>query len=132
VATNGPRLLNGIPTPSDLLVETVGGMREARPMETQVAPHANDSGIQPISLKQPYMLAFLGEGEDENGILRWWTNKILEAFAARGLSHKLVVLRDPAWCEDLTACLSIGKPEFCFSFQGMGMALPLPSGGNLP
>jgi hypothetical protein len=98
-------------------------------MGTQAAPHSDDSGIQPVSLQQPYMLAFLGE--NENGILRWWTNKILEVFAARGLSHKIIDLRDPAWREDLTACLSTRKPEFCFSFQGMGMTLPLPSGGNL-
>jgi hypothetical protein len=98
-------------------------------MATQAAPHSNASGIQPVSPGQPHILAFVGE--NENGILQWWTDKILEAFAARGLSYKLIDLRDAAWRKDLTACLSVRNPEFCFSFQGMRMALPLPSGGNL-
>jgi hypothetical protein len=104
-------------------------MRETRHMATQAESHSSNSGIQPVSPRQPYILAFVGE--NENGILRWWTDKILEAFTARGLSHQLIDLRDTAWREDLTACLAVRKPEFCFSFQGMGMALPLPSGGNL-
>ena len=74
-------------------------------------------------MTQPYALAFVGE--NANGILRWWTEKILSGFARRGLSSTLIDLRDPGWRAHLADRLVHGKPEFCFSFQGFGMDLKL-------
>lgn len=85
--------------------------------------------MQGVSPARPYVLAFVGE--NENGILRWWTENILEAFAARGLSYKLIDLLHSGWQAGLVACLSVAKPEFCFSFQGMGMTARLANGKNL-
>jgi hypothetical protein len=78
---------------------------------------------------QPYVLAFIGE--NENGILRWRTEMILNAFASRGLSHKLIDLRNKESFAELKSTLAVGKPEFCFSFQGMGMGVTPDSGENL-
>jgi hypothetical protein len=88
-----------------------------------------DSHSEAVSHTQPYVLGFVGE--NENGILRWWTEKILTAFSFHGLSCKMIDLMQADWRTDLTTCLSVGKPEVCFSFQGMGMAMPMPSGENL-
>ena len=77
----------------------------------------------------PYVLAFVGE--NENGILRWRTEMILKAFASRGLSYKLIDLKSEGWREDLKNALAPGKPKFCFSFQGMGMALTIANGENI-
>jgi hypothetical protein len=97
-------------------------------MEAHADSHSV-AGTHSASHTRPYVLAFVGE--NENGILRWWTEQVLTTFAARGLSCKVIDLRKPEWRADLTTCLAIGKPEFCFSFQGMGMTMPLPSGENL-
>jgi hypothetical protein len=78
---------------------------------------------------QPYVLAFVGE--NENGILRWRTEMILKAFASRGLAYKLIDLRSKESVAELKNILAAGKPEFCFSFQGMGMGVTLDSGENL-
>jgi hypothetical protein len=77
----------------------------------------------------PYVLAFVGE--DENAILRWRTQMILEAFASRGLSYKLIDMRREGWFAELQNALVAGKPRFCFSYQGMGMAVTVNTGENL-
>ncbi len=74
-------------------------------------------------MAQPYVLAFIGE--NANGIVRWWTEKILAGFAARGLSHFLIDLCEGDYRPKLADCLVKGNPAFCFSFQGMGMDLRL-------
>jgi hypothetical protein len=56
---------------------------------------------------------------------------ILKAFARRGLSYKLIDLRSEGWFEKFKNALAAGKPEFCFSFQGMGMSMTVDSGENL-
>ena len=73
--------------------------------------------------RAPYALAFVGE--NENGILTWWTRRILDAFSGHGLASKLIDLTDAGWRTDLSDCLVAGKPMFCFSFQGFGMNLML-------
>ena len=70
-------------------------------------------------MAQPYVLAFVGE--NANGIIKWWTEEILAAFARRGLSHRLIDLCEPDSRIKLADCLVRGNPAFCFSFQGMGM-----------
>ena len=76
-----------------------------------------------------YVLAFVGE--NANGILRWWTEKILQSLEKHGFSHSLIDLREANWAEKLNYRLGKGKPQFCFSFQGMGMNLRLPNGDNI-
>jgi len=71
--------------------------------------------------RQPYVLGFVGE--NANGILRLWTEKIFERFAARGFSSHLIDLRNEAWLQHLNDRLAVSKPTFCFSFQGMGTSL---------
>ena len=75
----------------------------------------------------PYVLAFVGE--NEHGILAWWTRRILAALSPYGLSYKLLDLTDAAWRTRLSDTLVAGKPTFCFSFQGFGINLNL-NGGN--
>jgi hypothetical protein len=77
----------------------------------------------------PYVLAFVGE--DENAILRWRTQMILNAFASRGLSYKLIDMMRDEWFVELQSALAAGKPRFCFSFQGMGMGVTINNGENL-
>jgi glycosyltransferase involved in cell wall biosynthesis len=84
----------------------------------------NNQGLH----RNTYVLAFLGE--NANGILRWWTEKILASFLKHGLSSELIDLRDPGWNSQLNARLSQGRPEFCFSFQGMGTAMQANDGSN--
>ena len=72
---------------------------------------------------QPYVIAFVGE--NANGILRWWTKKILDEFAKRGLDSTLIDMQDASWLARLSDRMAAGKPEFCFSFQGFGMDLRL-------
>ena len=74
-------------------------------------------------MAQPYVLAFIGE--NANGIVKWWTQQILNAFARRGLSHHLIDLCGDDSSARLADCLSGGNPAFCFSFQGMGMDFSL-------
>ena len=87
-------------------------------MQQQTQSHSSNSGMQATLPKHPYILAFVGE--NENGILRWWTKKILEAFAARGLSHKIIDLRDPAWREDLPGMPFHRKAGVLFQLSGHG------------
>lgn len=78
---------------------------------------------------QHYVLAFVGE--NANGILRWFTEKALAGFEKHGLAHKLIDLREPGAELQLLGALARGKPEFCFSWQGMGMDISLNNGENL-
>jgi hypothetical protein len=104
-------------------------MPQEKLMEMSAQPSSNDLPAKVIRQPQPYVLAFVGE--NENGILRWWTEKILAGLAGHGLSHQLIDLRDARWSAKLNECLSVSKPEFCFSFQGLGMGLLLDTGENL-
>jgi hypothetical protein len=72
---------------------------------------------------KPYILAFVGE--NANGILDWWTRHILEAFEHFGFGHCVVDMLHPDWRTALSDALAAGKPEFCFSFQGIGMNLQI-------
>jgi len=79
-------------------------------------------------MTQPYVLSFVGE--NANGILQWWTEQIHLAFQLHGLAQQIINLCEPGWHPRLDACLAQGKPEFCFSFQGMGCDLRLKNGDN--
>jgi hypothetical protein len=68
---------------------------------------------------QPYVLGFVGQ--NANGILRWWTENILDGFTRHGYTWKLIDLLDSAWPARLGEIMNAGAPQFCFSFQGMGM-----------
>lgn len=78
-------------------------------------------------MKQPYVLAFISE--NENGILRWWIERILAALGRHGMAHALIDLQDPDWRVSLGDRMTAGQPEFCFSFQGVGMDFRL-NGAN--
>lgn len=80
-------------------------------------------------MSQRYALAFVGE--NANGILRWWTQKIMDSLSRFGLANHLIDLQESAWPQQLAATLQRGAPEFCFSFQGMGMNLLLENGQNI-
>ena len=73
--------------------------------------------------RTPYVLGFVGE--NENGILSWWTRRILEALSRHGLASKLIDISSPSWRNHLADHLVVEKPMFCFSFQGFGMNLML-------
>lgn len=66
-----------------------------------------------------YVLGFVGQ--NANGILRWWTENILKGFSHHGYEWRLIDLLDPTWPAKLGEIMNAGAPEFCFSFQGMGM-----------
>jgi hypothetical protein len=68
---------------------------------------------------QPYVLGFVGQ--NANGILRWWTESILNGFASHGYAWRLIDLLDSNWPAKLGEIMNAGAPQFCFSFQGMGM-----------
>lgn len=78
---------------------------------------------QPMPERRPYILSFVGE--NENGILLWWTERILQAFAPFGFDYQIVDLMDAGWREHLAGHLAGGMPAFCFAFQGFGMGLKL-------
>lgn len=88
-----------------------------------------DSNTRIQSLQPPpYVLGFVGE--NANGILRWWTEKILASFSKHGLPFELIDLMDPNWQSQLTARLGTARPEFCFSFQGVGTNIYSNDGSN--
>lgn len=66
-----------------------------------------------------YVLGFVGQ--NANGILRWWTEKVLNGFTRHGYEWRLIDLMDATWPAKLGDIMNAGAPEFCFSFQGMGM-----------
>ena len=72
---------------------------------------------------RPYVIAFVGN--NDNGILRWWTAKILEGLARHGLDHALIDFTAPDWRDHLGDCMAGGKPEFVFAFQGFAMDVRL-------
>ena len=78
-------------------------------------------------MTQPYLLAFVGG--NANGMLRWWTERIVDGFRRHGLDHRIIDLEQPDWRIRLGDILVAGNPTFCFSFQGFGMDLRL-GGGN--
>ncbi|HWK47913.1 MAG TPA: hypothetical protein VNT30_24535 [Stellaceae bacterium] len=67
---------------------------------------------------QGSVVAFVGE--NANGILEWWTSKILERIEIAGIETHLIDLLKPNWNEHLTAALNGRHTLFAFSFQGMG------------
>ena len=74
-------------------------------------------------MQRPYVLAFVGE--HDNGVLRWWTQNILDGFARHGLGHVLLDFTDPAWRDRLAECMTVRNPDLVFSFQGLAMDLRL-------
>jgi hypothetical protein len=71
-------------------------------------------------------IAFVGQ--DANGILAWWTKSIADRMAMYDISVQVIDLLKEGWAAQLDARLKQGRPDFCFSFQGIGMNLALESG----
>jgi hypothetical protein len=71
-------------------------------------------------------IAFVGQ--NANGILAWWTQCIADRMARFGISVETIDLLQEGWPAKLDARLKQGRPDFCFSHQGMGMNLSLESG----
>ena len=67
-------------------------------------------------------------GQDGNGILAWWTQCIADRMARFGISVEMIDLLQEGWQAKLNARLAQGRPDFCFSHQGMGMSLSNESG----
>jgi len=74
----------------------------------------------------PYVLAFVGE--NANGILSWWTSRVMDGLARRGVAHHLIDLCAEDWNSQLIALLTNSRPSFCFSFQGFGMDIRTEAG----
>lgn len=71
-------------------------------------------------------IAFVGQ--NANGILAWWTQCIADRMARFGISVETIDLLQEGWPAKLDARLKQGRPDFCFSHQGMGINLSLESG----
>ncbi|MCA3365445.1 MAG: hypothetical protein INF79_07490 [Roseomonas sp.] len=71
-------------------------------------------------------IAFVGQ--NANGILAWWTQCIADRMARFGISVEIIDLLQEGWPAKLNARLGQGRPDFCFSFQGIGMNLAIESG----
>ena len=67
-------------------------------------------------------------GQDGNGILAWWTQCIADRMARFGISVEMIDLLQEGWQAKLNARLAQGRPDFCFSFQGMGMGFAVDAG----
>lgn len=71
-------------------------------------------------------IAFVGE--NANGILAWWTQCIADRMARFGISVETIDLLQEGWPAKLDSRLKQGRPDFCFSFQGIGMGFSIDSG----
>lgn len=76
----------------------------------------------------PYVLAFVGQ--NANGILEWWTRELLRRLGQYGLAGHLIDVLAPDWQRAMGDALATGAPQFCFSFQGIGLSLAI-DGQNL-
>ena len=71
-------------------------------------------------------IAFVGQ--NANGILAWWTKCIADRMAMYGVSVQIIDMLQNEWTAQLDTRLKQGRPDFCFSFQGIGMALATEKG----
>lgn len=71
-------------------------------------------------------IAFIGQ--NANGILAWWTQCIADRMAMYGISVETIDVLQEGWPAKLDARLKQGRPDFCFSFQGIGMQFAIESG----
>ncbi|MCA3270720.1 MAG: hypothetical protein ING12_01880 [Roseomonas sp.] len=71
-------------------------------------------------------IAFVGQ--NANGILAWWTQCIADRMAMYGISVETIDLLQEGWLAKLDALLKKKRPDFCFSFQGIGMGFSIESG----
>lgn len=71
-------------------------------------------------------IAFVGQ--NANGILAWWTQCIADRMAMYGISVQIIDMLQEGWAAKLDARLKQGRPDFCFSFQGIGMSLSIEAG----
>jgi hypothetical protein len=71
-------------------------------------------------------IAFVGQ--NANGILAWWTKSIADRMAMYDVSVQIIDLLQEGWAAQLDAKLKQGRPDFCFSFQGIGMNLNIEAG----
>lgn len=71
-------------------------------------------------------IAFVGQ--NANGILAWWTQCIADRMAMYGISIETIDVLQEGWPSKLDALLKQKRPDFCFSFQGIGMGFSIDSG----
>lgn len=71
-------------------------------------------------------IAFVGQ--NANGILAWWTQCIADRMAMYGISVQIIDMLQEGGAAKLDARLKQGRPDFCFSFQGIGMSLSIEAG----
>lgn len=67
-------------------------------------------------------------GQNANGILSWWSQKILDRLAEFGVTGVLFELGHPNFQKQLAAAMSAGKPTMGLSFQGFGLDLNFDTG----
>jgi hypothetical protein len=71
-------------------------------------------------------IAFVGQ--NANGILAWWTQCITDRMAMYGISIETIDVLQEGWPSKLDELLKKKRPDFCFSFQGIGMGFSIDSG----
>lgn len=71
-------------------------------------------------------IAFVGQ--NANGILAWWTKCIADCMSTYGISVEIIDLLAEGWPAKLDAQLKQRRPDFCFSFQGIGMNFSIEKG----
>jgi hypothetical protein len=84
--------------------------------------------IKEINSRMTSLSAIAFVGQNANGILAWWTQCIADRMARFGISVETIDLLQEGWPAKLDARLKQGRPDFCFSHQGIGMNLALESG----
>ena len=87
--------------------------------QSRLAATIQEQAFRGQRAEQPYVLAFVGQ--NANGILRWWTEQILDRLAEFGYSSDVIDLLQPDWTQRVVSLLREHRPSFCFSFQGFGM-----------
>ena len=76
----------------------------------------------------PQFSAIAFVAQNANGILSWWTKSIADRMAMYGISVQIIDMLQDGWAAKLDARLKKGRPDFCFSFQGIGMSLSIEAG----
>jgi hypothetical protein len=88
----------------------------------------DSSGHSEHEEKMTQFSAIAFVGQNANGILAWWTQCIADRMAMYGISVQIIDMLQEDWAAKLDARLKQGRPDFCFSHQGIGMNLNLESG----
>ena len=88
----------------------------------------NVSVLKGLNLNMANFSAIAFVGQNANGILAWWTQCIADRMAMYGISVETIDVLQEGWPSKLDELLKQKRPDFCFSFQGIGMGFSIDSG----